>query len=630
MPALPLQYEDAEDVTIWLSKAGPYHNTMVRVASVRARACSGGACPPPLGALYPLPPHACAQEVYSFYSLPYCRPAARLSPETRLGGLGEVLEGNELQNSDLALHFKEDVPHASICTMSLNAAGAQLLAYAVSNHYWYQLFVDELPVWGMVGEILADEDVIQELESHIERPHGIADLTYLYTHKNFTISYNGAEIIEVTLTSEKAVQIEPERAYELTYSVHWAPTTRTFDRRFDRYLDNNFFEHQIHWFSLFNSFMMVIFLCGLVVLILMRTLRADYARYLREEEDAEAGVGGDSAAVAAAVSSAAVDDSGWKQVKNDVFRRPAATALFSSLIGTGVQLILAALIVICAALAGSLYIDRGAVVKAALLVYGLTSAVSGFFAGRAYRQYFLPDEAPAWISTMLLTAALLPGGVFATLAGLNVVAQGYGLHNTLSLLTLAKLLALWALIALPLNVAGTIVGRRFAEPAKAPMRVLPMPRPVPLKPWFASPAVACLLAGLLPFGSIFIETYFVFTSFWNYKFYYVYGFMLAVFVILCIVVACMCVVTTYLLLNSEDHRWQWHAFYCGASPAVYVFLYAAYYFLFRTEMTGLLQTLFYFGYTAAGCTALGMLTGTVGVFAASSFVHAIYSGVKFD
>jgi transmembrane 9 superfamily protein 3 len=31
----------------------------------------------------------------------------------------------------------------------------------------------------------------------------------------------------------------------------------------------------------------------------------------------------------------------------------------------------------------------------------------------------------------------------------------------------------------------------------------------------------CLVAGVLPFGSIFIETYFVFTSFWNYKFYYV-------------------------------------------------------------------------------------------------------------
>ena len=30
--------------------------------------------------------------------------------------------------------------------------------------------------------------------------------------------------------------------------------------RFKRYLDDDFFEHQIHWFSIFNSFMMVLFL----------------------------------------------------------------------------------------------------------------------------------------------------------------------------------------------------------------------------------------------------------------------------------------------------------------------------------------------------------------------------------
>ena len=42
---------------------------------------------------------------------------------------------------------------------------------------------------------------------------------------------------------------------------------------------------QIHWFSIFNSFMMVIFLTGLVSMILMRTLRADYARYTAKEDD---------------------------------------------------------------------------------------------------------------------------------------------------------------------------------------------------------------------------------------------------------------------------------------------------------------------------------------------------------
>ena len=48
-----------------------------------------------------------------------------------------------------------DVPSTVACKMSLDSDGAKLLAYAVSNHYWYQVFVDELPVWGMVGEIVA-------------------------------------------------------------------------------------------------------------------------------------------------------------------------------------------------------------------------------------------------------------------------------------------------------------------------------------------------------------------------------------------------------------------------------------------------------------------------------------------
>ena len=42
-----------------------------------------------------------------------------------------------------------------------------------------------------------------------------------------------------------------------------------------------------------------------------------------------------------------------------------------------------------------------------------------------------------------------------------------------------------------------------------------------MEPW-----VIVLVGGILPFGSIFIEMYFIFTSFWAYKIYYVYGFML--------------------------------------------------------------------------------------------------------
>ncbi len=50
-----------------------------------------------------------------------------------------------------------------------------------------------------------------------------------------------------------------------------------------------------------------------------------------------------------------------------------------------------------------------------------------------------------------------------------------------------------------------------------PCRVKTIPRPIPERKWYLKPAVIALLSGLLPFGSIFIEMYFVFTSFWNYK-----------------------------------------------------------------------------------------------------------------
>ena len=70
--------------------------------------------------------------------------------------------------------------------------------------------------------------------------------------------------------------------------------------------------------------MMVIFLVGLVSMILMRTLRKDYARYSKDEEmdDMERDLG---------------DEYGWKQVHGDVFRPASHSMLFSAMIGAGYQ-----------------------------------------------------------------------------------------------------------------------------------------------------------------------------------------------------------------------------------------------------------------------------------------------------
>lgn len=124
--------------------------------------------------------------------------------------------------------------------------------------------------------------------------------------------------------------------------------------------------------------------------------------------------------------------------------------------------------------------------------------------------------------------------------------------------------------------------------------------------------------------------YFIFTSFWAYKVYYVYGFMLLVFVILLIVTVCVTIVCTYFLLNSEDYRWQWVSFLSSASTAIYVYLYSAYYFVFKTKMYGTFQTTFYFGYMALFSLGLGLLCGSFGYQGASLFVTKIYRNVKID
>lgn len=110
-------------------------------------------------------------------------------------------------------------------------------------------------------------------------------------------------------------------------------------------------------------------------------------------------------------------------------------------------------------------------------------------------------------------------------------------------------------IILPLTLVGTVLGRNVSGAANNPCRVNAVPRPIPEKKWFMEPLVIVLLGGILPFGSIFIEMYFIFTSFWAYKIYYVYGFMMLVFLILTAVTSCVTIVCTYFLLNAEDYRW---------------------------------------------------------------------------
>lgn len=454
---------------------------------------------------------------------------------------------------------------------------------------------------------------------------GVADKDtdkFVFTHRRLSVAYNGPRIIEVNLTSENLQPIKPGVTLDFSYSVKWVQTKKPFAKRFERYLDNNFFEHQIHWFSIFNSFMMVIFLCGLVSLILLRTLRNDYAKYTRDDDDMELDRVG--------------EDSGWKQVHGDVFRRPEYLTLFSALVGTGWQLIViiasAILFAFFGEFHGEVYEERGELITTFIVCYALSSTVAGYASGSYYKQFFSSREErnSSWQQTMLLTVLLLPCITTVIVLALNSVAIYYDTINTIPVSVVAKIFAIWLFVSFPLVIGGTLFGRHLSGKNDFPCRVNIIPRPIPPSPWYTRPLFVIPLTGILPFGSIFIEMYFIFTSFWNYKFYYVYGFMALVYIILIIVSVCTTIVAVYFVLNAENYHWQWISFLASGSTAFYVFLYSIYYFFWKTKMSGYLQVSFYFGYMGLFCIALFLLCGTLGHAGSSAFVKRIYRNIKID
>lgn len=656
------RYKEGDRVDLWVNKVGPYANP---------------------------------QEAYEYYTLPYCAPDTRHHPDNKDGSfnalkahsVGERLGGHALRHSGHDLIYPSATPDSGTgiletCTAPpLTKEQVDLFATAAADQWFYQMYVDDLPVWGMVGEMLPDlaaakgEKFGNDL-SHLEEAvakhseNGGEFKAYVYTKRTLHVSFNGDRIIKVDLTSEPASLVEVTVGKQLKFEldIQWSKSSTPFHSRFDRYLDHAFFKHQIHWFSIFNSFMMVLFLMGLVALILLRTLRKDYARYAishgNRRVDEEAGgesdadddkdhddkplVGGQTGA----------EDSGWKQVHGDVFRAPKLLILLAAVLGTGWQLITLVMGVILFAVAGPLHgevhEERGEVLTAILVFYSLSSIVAGYTSGSYFKLYYATTPAGRskasgsggatgssmgganqWQITMVLTVLLLPTILATTLSILNGIALLYGTIYYIPFLVLLKLFFLWVFVSVPLCILGTLLGRHAKLGSKKgdpfPCRVNAIPRPIPeITPWYGVPANLIPFAGLLSFGSIFIELYYILTSLWNYKFYHVYGFLLGVYAILCMVVCMTTIIVVYFCLNSENHFWQWTAFYSGGSTALYVFLYSGYYFVFKTSMHGLVQTTFYFGYMMLISLALGTLCGTLGHWAANMFVRKIFQNVKVD
>lgn len=536
-------------------------------------------------------------ETYRYFDLPFCPPA---QVTEKREALGEVLNGDRLVHAKYELNFREDKELESLCKKTLSREEVKTFRDAIKQEYYFQMYYDDLPIWGFVGKT-----DYQELK-HL-----------LSTNLHFEIFYNEDRVIEISVAFSNPAYLvditeDKEVDVEFTYSVRWKSTQKSFDRRIEKYAKDSFLpQHlEIHWFSIINSCVTVLLLMGFLATILMRVLKNDFIKYSRDEEAPED-----------------QEESGWKYIHGDVFRYPAYKSLFCALLGSGTQMLTLAIFIFMLALVGVFYpYNRGALYTALVVIYALTSGIAGYSAASFYQQL----EGTNWVRNLLLTGCLFCGPLFLTFCFLNTVAIAYNSTAALPFGTIVVILLIWTLVTSPLLVLGGIAGKNSKVEFQAPCRTTKFPREVPPLPWFRRTIPQMAMAGFLPFSAIYIELYYIFASVWGHNVYTIYSILFIVFIILIIVTAFITVALTYFQLAVEDHRWWWRSVLCGGSTGVFVFGYCFYYYYARADMTGFMQTSFFFGYMACVCFGFFLMLGTVGFRASLLFVRHIYRSIKCE
>jgi len=569
---------------------------------------------------------------YRYYVLPYCPPTAlHISAEN----LGEILLGDSIENSMYDIRMNRNASCTYLCERKLGAEEKEQFRKMIDHEYQVNWLVDNLP--GAMRYYRRGDDSYSYTNGF---PVGAKREGRYYVNNHIRIGlqyhidpdeFEGFRVVGFEVYPQSLVQTPrpgPNGAMEAscddaddlfprfdlfqydtvtyTYDVTWTASPVRWASRWDTYLRMH--EGQIHWFSIVNSLMVVLFLSGMVAMILLRTLHRDIAKYndMSAEDSAE--------------------ESGWKLVHGDVFRKPPHSKPLAVAVGSGIQLLVCAAVTLIFSAAGFLSpVHRGSILQGMLLLFTFAGILAGYVSARFYKMWKGED----WKKTTLMTAFLYPGTVFGIFFVLNLFIWGTKSSGAVPFTTMFALLVLWFGISVPLVFLGAFFGYKKA-PIALPVRTNQIPRQVPVQPWYISGVFSSLVGGILPFGAIFTELFFIMTSIWQHQFYYLFGFLMLVIVILVITCAEISITLTYFQLTNEDYNWFWRSFFASSSSALYVFLYACLYYFTRLNIGHYVGALLYFGYMFMMSYTFALLTGSIGFSATFFFVRTIYGSIKID
>ena len=345
---------------------------------------------------------------YEWYSLPFCAPPKeeRRRYTARSQNLGEVLWGDKIEISLYSVAVLQDKVCKAICQQEYGEKEMRQFEHRIEQKYRGNMVLDNLPV--------AEEGTDNFTSNHAVQvgfPLGLPKAatmqqkeTFLNNHLAFTISYHkqkpavgkdgemGKETYRIVgfqvspasvdhednpcdekfnLNAGKGLTTTPGKV-TWSYSVKWVEDPNVdWSTRWDVYLRSTATESRVHWFAIINSLLVAVFLSVMVAIILLRALHKDFNRYNDVDNVEEQ-----------------QEETGWKLVHTEVFRKPPAALWLCVYVGTGAQLLGMSICTLVFALFGFLSpANRGALLSALIFLFVLLGSYAGFTSSRMLKMF---------------------------------------------------------------------------------------------------------------------------------------------------------------------------------------------------------------------------------------------------
>lgn len=154
-------------------------------------------------------------ETYRYYSLPFChehsteeeedeaaqeenidlpgRGSKRLGAQRHRQRLGESIVGDRRETSPYEVSYGDSVEWRLLCKKRMLPGDLDALKEAIHNNYFFEMFVEDLPMWGYIGDVDNEDLIVGEIEG---------SKTFLFTHLHFQLGHNRNQIVAAKVTTD--------------------------------------------------------------------------------------------------------------------------------------------------------------------------------------------------------------------------------------------------------------------------------------------------------------------------------------------------------------------------------------------------------------------------------------------